>query len=330
MRHSLLIALVFFSANAFTQNSTKVETDTSIIETRYFQGLNSIRTFNRLKGKDRIYYTDVFFKSKKLKEQGVFEGGDYTGVWKEFFENGELKKEIDYTNGVILFLDKRSFPFFERQTAYKLKADSIIKKLYSEEFFSNHVVWSIGGSYCYNKLESHNWMETFKDPPYKFLLRYSIRADDKIYKKLIEFEIDSNGLFIPNRSERIYGFELLPDNSPKTFTLTAAKAFELAKKQGLIETDTTRASTFLSWENIETENLYNLYNGRFVYYVMQKTGTEKGISSNGRSIVTDKFEAYTFNPWTSEFIEKKKMKTVRSWEENSGSNTGLIPDNNQE
>jgi len=36
---------------------------------------------------------------------------------------------------------------------------------------------------------------------------------------------------------------------------------------------------------------------------------------------------YVFNPWTGDFIEKKKMKSVREWEEGHGLSTGLIPDN---
>ena len=60
---------------------------------------------------------------------------------------------------------------------------------------------------------------------------------------------------------------------------------------------------------------------------MIKTGEIKNIVLNGRSSVVDKFDVYAFNPWTGDFIEKKKMKSVSSWEERSGSSTVLIDDN---
>lgn len=35
---------------------------------------------------------------------------------------------------------------------------------------------------------------------------------------------------------------------------------------------------------------------------------------------------YSFDPWTGEFTEKKKMKRVQEWENNSGFTSDLIPD----
>ena len=54
----------------------------------------------------------------------------------------------------------------------------------------------------------------------------------------------------------------------------------------------------------------------------------KDIKEKGRSSVVYKFNVYSFNPWTGEFVEMKKMKNIHSWEEHSGNWTGLIPDNN--
>ena len=231
---------------------------------------------------------------------------------------------IDYNKGIITYFDKKAFPFLELQNSYKLKGDSIIKKIYSQEFFDKHVVWSLGSSYIYNDDESGNWTDEFKRRPTKFLLRYNIKLDSKIYDDLIEFEIDSKGQFIPKEYEDIYGFEQLPKNSPKTFKLDRNKAVELAKQKGLQETDSTKAEAFLRWENLESKNIYN---GKFRFYVLIKTNSLKDIRPGGRSSVTDKFDVYVFNPWTSEYVEKKKMKAIHSWEEMSGSSTGLLPDN---
>jgi antitoxin component YwqK of YwqJK toxin-antitoxin module len=94
--HSLrfLLAFIFsilFQAS-FGQRSTEVQTDSSIIETRTYPEFNSIGIFNELKDKSKTYYTELYYDTKKLKEQGVFVGGSAVGKWKEFFQDGKLKR----------------------------------------------------------------------------------------------------------------------------------------------------------------------------------------------------------------------------------------------
>lgn len=324
MRYTLLIILTLLTTVSFSQENSKIETDTSVIETRYYKEDNYYNIFNELKDSKKTYYSEFYLDTKTLKEQGVFVDGNSVWLWKEFFKDGKLKREIDYDRGIITFFDKKAYPFLELQNSYKLKGDSIIKKIYSKEFFETHVIWSLGSSYIYNDKESGNWTDEFKKKPIKFLLRYNIKLDGKIYDDLIEFEINSNGQFIPNEYEDVYGFEQLPKNSPKTFKLNQEKAIQLAKLKGLQENDSSKAESFLHWENSKSNSVYN---GKFRFYVLIKTNSIKDIKQGGRSSITDKFDVYVFNPWTSEFIEKKKMKAIRSWEELSGSSTGLLPDN---
>jgi hypothetical protein len=131
------------------------------------------------------------------------------------------------------------------------------------------------------------------------------------------------GNFIPNEYEEVFGFEEIPGNYKKGFTLSYEQAIEIAKKRGLVENDTAKAIGYLKWEGFKTPTLYN---GRFRFYVLIKTATIENIVANGRSSRIDKFDVYSINPWTAEFIEKKKMKAIRSWEKMSGSSTGLLPD----
>lgn len=301
MRQFLIIILTFSLQLCFSQENSKVETDTSVIETRYYTDFNSIGIFNELKDKSRTYYTELYFDSKKLKEQGVFVDGNSVGIWKEFAQTGKLIREIDHDKGIITFFDKKAFPFLELQNLYKLKGDSIIKAIYSQDFFDKHVIWSLGSSYIYNNDESGNWTDEFKKRPTKFLLLYNIKLDGKNYDDLIEFEINSKGQFIPNEYEDIYGFEQLPKNSPKTFKLNQQRAIELARQKGLQENDSTKAESFLHWENSKSNSIYN---GKLRFYVLIKTNSIKDIKQGGRSSITDKFDVYVFNPWTSEFIEK--------------------------
>lgn len=187
-----------------------------------------------------------------------------------------------------------------------------------------HAKWDFNQSVIYFASGGGaNWIDTTTIKPFSFIIRYDIQYDkEHLYDDMIEFELDEKGNFKGNKYEEIYGFEKLSLNSQKTFTLTHAKAIQLAKQNGLVETDNTKTEAFLHWENFKTENFYN---GNFRYYVIIKTNFIKDIKTNSRTSIVNKFDVYIFNPWTAKFVAKKKMKAGRSWEQMSGSRKGLLP-----
>ncbi|MGZ3752217.1 MAG: hypothetical protein ACXVB0_11345 [Mucilaginibacter sp.] len=306
---------------AAAQEDKIVQTDSSIITTKYFEAYNSIPVFNELKDKSKTYFTEYYFNNRKLKEIGVFVNNDCYGIWKAFLPNGKLKYKIDYTNGVIIYYDKKTYPYFDLQNGVKLKGDSILEKVYGREFFSKHIIWDIGHSYIYHKDLSGDWTDNLDIKPTEFLLRYMIKFGGRTYPEIVEFELNSNGKFVSGKD--VKGLEQLPTNNPKDFVLTLPKAIDLAKRRGLTENDTNKAKAFLEWEKTKSNAIYS---GHFRIYVLIKTRSIEDIHPKGRSTIVDKFDVYIFNPWTSEFIERKKMKTIRGWEKQSGSSTGLLPD----
>jgi len=325
MRHTLLIILTLLATSSFSQGNSKIETDTSVIETRYYKEDNYYNIFNELKGSKKTYYSEFYLDTKTLKEQGVFFDGNSVGLWKEFFKDGKLKREINYDKGLITFVNKKAYPFYDLQNKMKEKADSLICKMYGNSFLTNNTVWSVGGSYIYNDKESGNWTDKLTNKPTKFLFRYDVTLDNEYkYDNLIEFELDDKGIFLPNEYEEVFGFENVPNNLKGSFKLKYSDALLKAKSLGLIENDTTKAVGLLRWENFKKPNIIN---GQFRFYITIRTKTIENLVPNGRSSRTTKYEVYSFNPWTGDFIEKKKMKSIYSWEQMSGSGTGLIPDN---
>lgn len=61
-------------------------------------------------------------------------------------------------------------------------------------------------------------------------------------------------------------------------------------------------------------------------YITEPAEEDVDIRKKGHSTVVYRFNVNSFNPWTGEFVEKKWMMNVHSWEQLSGSWTGLIPD----
>ncbi|WP_377101727.1 hypothetical protein [Mucilaginibacter calamicampi] len=299
-----------------------MKTDSSTIETKYYQSLNSIRVFNNLNKQNKSYYTDYYYDSKKVRETGAFLNNGSYGVWREFFPNGKLKREINYAIGKITFFNKTAYPFYDYQLNIKSKADALIKHVYGDEFFKKHIIWDIGGSFIYNGTLSGNWTDSLELKPKEFLMRYAIKFDGKTYFEMIELHIDKDGKFV--KGEDVKGLEKLSTKTSKSFALTLQKAITTAKLMGLKETSKNKANAFLTWEN---ESSNTIYSGHFRIYVTIKTGSISSIRPRGRSTVVDKYDVYVFNPWSGTFINKTKKESITGWEEDSGSSTGLLPAN---
>jgi hypothetical protein len=66
----------------------RIKTDSSIIEVKFFPEFGYIGEFNELKRKNRTYYRQFDFASKKVTQQGVWEDGYCVGLWKYYSEEG--------------------------------------------------------------------------------------------------------------------------------------------------------------------------------------------------------------------------------------------------
>ena len=80
IRMKLALIILFFPILLFGQETSYVKTDSSVIKTKYFKYLNSIREFNELNDIKRTYYKDYFYDSKTIKEEGVFFNGHCVGI----------------------------------------------------------------------------------------------------------------------------------------------------------------------------------------------------------------------------------------------------------
>jgi hypothetical protein len=299
----------------------KVETDTSTIEVNTFERANSIRQFNKLKNKDVSYYKDFYLDTKSVREAGAFVNSYSSGIWKMYAKNGKLISVIDHDKGTWTVMNKSIFPYYELRMRMKRKADSLVKSVYGKEFFEKNVVFSLDGSDWTREISTTGTIYALSEKPTRFMMRYSIKFDkEHTYPEMIEFELDENGNYIPDQYENIYGFEKLPANDKHIFKLTYNNAIEQAKQKGLVETDTAKTIAFLHWESFKTPQLYN---GNYKFCVLQRTNTTVD-NKNGRTVRTDFFKVWEFNPWSGEFVRIKQMKRVNSRERDGGYDTGFL------
>ncbi len=229
----------------------------------------------------------------------------------------------DYDNAVCE-VNKSLYPFHDTLERMKTKADNLIINTYSKEFFEEHVRFDFN---CYAYDEDGyvgSWTEPIERKPTKFLFRYQVKLNtSEWYDEMIGIELDEKGEYIPNEGFwNNYGFENVKSNN-KTFQIDKNKAIEIAKTKGLQVNNLEKVSEFLKWEKFKKAEFYN---GQFKYYITEFTNEIKDIKDEGRSRIVYKYNVYSFDPWTGEFIEKKRMKRVREWEKNSGFTSDLLPD----
>lgn len=220
----------------------------------------------------------------------------------------------------------------------KTIADSFIVAAYGKEFMDKHIVFEFDCyAYYHNKTKFGcckdsmwtddylgSWTEPMKSKPNSFLLRYEVRLNPTD-KDFIELGVcfDDKGNYVASSDDTWsnYGFELVkPEN--KEFIL--AKAITIAKQNGLVMTDSSKIEEFLFWENFKKQQYYN---GQFRYYITDFVEQETYQVSKERQGIKYKYMVYIFNPWTGEFVEKKKMKSIREWGNGHGLSIGLQTDN---
>jgi hypothetical protein len=288
-----------------------------------------IKTF--YKNKNLVLHEYYYNKTTQIKSIFEYDSlGRPIGIAKHFKQNGFLEYIQDYDQGQWSVYDKENYPFYDLQNTIKLKADSLVSKMYGYSFLLNHTTWVVGGSYISNEKERERWTAKLKSVPTKFEFCYKVNLDSqKMYQSYIYFDLDDNGDFLPSYRERGfffngYGFENVPENKKGSFRLNYSEALLRAKSFGLTETDSTKASGRLHWESFRK---LNIIDGQFRFYIAIKTNEVEKINSSGRSFKTTKYDVYIFNPWTNEFVELKKMKINYWWEEKRSGWTELIPDN---
>lgn len=274
------------------------------------------------KNKDSARRSVHFIKdTTRLKTEGwTKKSGKRIGIWKEYNFNKQLLFTRDHDNA-ICEVNKNLFPYHEILERMKKTADSLIISNYGQEFYDNQVRFNFN-CYAYDK-EGYvgSWTEPMKRKPTEFLFRYQVRLKNSDWQsEMIGIKLDHNGNYIPSHDRfNNNGFEKL-NSENKTFEIDKTKAISIAKEHGL---KGENISEFLKWERF---NKATFYDGQFKYYIAELTDQIDEIKKEGRSRITYKFNVYSFNPWTGEFLEKKKMKQIKEWGKVSGFTSDLLPD----
>jgi len=276
----------------------------------------------QFKNKDSVWRSVHFIKDRsRLKTEGWSKkSGKRIGIWKAYNFDRQLLFTRDYDLGTCE-VNRDLFPYHPILEKMKLKADSLIISNYGIDFFDNHVRFNFN-CYAYDQgVYLGHWTEPIRRKPTAFLFRYQVRLKNMDWQDgMIGINLDHKGKYVPSPDRfNNYGFEKLSSDS-KFFKIDKATAISVAKKHGLKEEP---VSEFLKWERF---NNAVFFDGQFRYYIAALTEKIETIKKEGRSRITYKFNVYSFNPWTGEFLGKKKMKRIKEWDKDSGFTSDLLAD----
>ena len=341
MKNFFSVALFFIYASVNGQQpfEENIETDSSninIIRNSVYRVYTE--TFKR---NDSVWYNVTYIDdTTKLNTEGwELKKGRQLGIWKEYDREGNLLFTQNHDKHTCV-VNPKMFPYHKTIETMKQIADKMIIEAYGKQFMDKHIIFNFD-CYAYHKYKTKfgccedsmwsedylgSWKEPMSSKPNSFLLRYEVRLNqtDEDFKEL-GICLDSNGKYVPSEDDMTnnYGFEQVKTQN-KNFTIDKNKAIELARKVGLKEIDKTKIDEFLFWENFKKQKYFN---GQFRYYITELVEQNQYNQSKNRQAFVKRYIVYVFNPWTGEFVEKKRMQSRREWEEGHGLSTGMIPDN---
>ena len=341
MKNLFCISLFFSFTTSFGQTpfSEEIETDSSNIEIIR----NSVyRVYTEtFKKKDSVWYNITYIDdTTQLNTEGwKLKNGRQLGIWKEYDSKGNLLFTQNHDQHTCV-VNPKLFPYHSILERMKQTADKMIIAAYGKQFMDKHIVFNFD-CYAYNKHKTKfgcckdsmwtedylgSWTEPMTSKPNSFLFRYEVRLNPSDEESIeLGICLDNKGNYFSSEDDMSnnYGFEQVKTQT-KNFTIDKNKAIELARKVGLKETDSTKIDEFLFWENFRKQKYFN---GQFRYYITELYEQKQYNQSKNRQAFVKRYFVYVFNPWTGEFIEKKKMQSRSEWEEGHGLSTGLIPDN---
>lgn len=292
--------------------------------------LSALRRISTFPIDQKVRHDEYYYNDSRILESNTsykLPNGELTGVSRKYNRKGELEYVQDHDKGTWVVVRFDNYPYYDILVKIKSKGDSLIEANYGKEFLAKHVVWSPEGSAFYNdEGAGESWYEYQRWKPSQFLLRYSIRlSTEEIYDEQIEVSFDSTGevIFPFDKFDDVKGFDSAGIGNG--LNISKNDAIEKAKKNGLMETDSTKAFTFLTWK-YNNEAKKELHNGHFVYSVAIVTKSIHSKLPHNRNRIEYKYDVYSFNPWTGVFLGRQKMKAYEEWEALSGLSTGLMPD----
>lgn len=264
--------------------------------------------------KDSIFYSVRYIKdTTQINIEGWHrKNGQYIGKWSEYKIDGTWLYTIDYDTHTWTY-NKSEFKYQSLKDKAKIKADSILMRIFGEEFFKANIVFNFDGHTYFGKMEMYDtdpswsqekylgsWIEPAQQKPNSFVIAYDIKLSNKeFYNDILYVDIDSVG----NLRDKSLILEKIQNAKKKKFTITKEKAIQICNQNTLKKSD-NEYKTFFKFGYQENTP----YSRMFYYEVVQQYDEIKDESCKNQCVMVKFFNIWRFNPYTSKLLFKKPMK----------------------
>ena len=267
------------------------------------------------KNKDSVFYSVTYINDTTQSHIIGWhrKNGDYFGRWSEYMIDGTWLYDINYTNNTWKY-NKEIFKYQDKKDRIKDKADSLIISKFGSDFFKNNVVFRFQGGTYLNGKYLGSWIEPIKSSPDEYYLNYTIKLGNRdYYDRMLQIKLDSTGKpkFEPDKFQ--VQFNEIVVSKMNKFVITSGLAIELCK-QNPIKKSSLEYETNLrfGWRKLAE------YPAQFYYEVSQLYDEVKNGDCKPNCEIVKYYNLWRFNPWTTELIFIKPMKTITRFSKGCG------------
>ena len=319
MSRSLITSVLLFSSSfLFAQDKTTIiQTDFSVIKSVCKAGSYKI-VEERFKKGNRILHTSYHEDTLTIKNSHYTDTlNNFIGVQKIFDKKGKLIVSIDHTR-LTWNADTGVYPSFPLLVRVKARADSVLRIYFGKEFASTSMRWNIFSS-CYFAGNSRSpnfgisWTrEDYpSDEPTLCHVVYDIVNEDE-WRGQVRMLIDTAGniqggqLTEPGFTLFNEGFKKFRNNEQPFYKLSIKHALKKAEGLGLEKGEHIITTSSYIWER-DKDPVCPIFNGNVRLIISQSRKSDfKFVGDVG--VWTGNTNMWVFDPWSGDFIEKRKIK----------------------
>ena len=127
-------------------------------------------------------------KRKGVKRQYVSYRAHRTGIERVYSEDGKLERVFDNNTGEQLYGEK--LPYYDNVISARRKADSIVKLMFTEEFYNAHIPFCSDCIYINFQGRVFNYFDEIPESPTSIRFNYPIYINDTIFDRQVTIETD--------------------------------------------------------------------------------------------------------------------------------------------
>jgi len=227
-------------------------------------------------------------RRKGVKRQYVSYRSHRTGIERVYSKDGKLERVFDNNTGEQLYGEK--LPYYDFVISARKKADSIVKLMFTEEFYNAHIPFCsdyIFIDYNYNGDRfgsSVNYFEEIPIKPKSIRFQYPIYINDTIFDRQVNIKMDTSLNIISSDPQ-------LGEIENYEFSLDFDSAYAIADSLGYIDESELKKEPYLRYRE---GDYYWVFPKVTFYEYCCGRGTEKGIfymiNVRNQNIITEEYE----------------------------------------